>query len=876
MEETLRILLIEDVPTDAELEVRELKRAGMRLVHHIVDTEEAFRQALKEFRPDLIISDFSMPQFDGMWALSLARELAPEIPFIFVSGTIGEEYAIRALKNGATDYVLKNNLLRLPASVERALQDSAERAARVKAERDLEETRSRLDSIVSSLSDAVWSVSPMPYRMLFVSRAVESLWRRPVDSFYADPDAWLELIHPEDRDAVERLWRTALRGGVFDAIYRIVHDNGTVRWIHNRARSIPDGAGGVARLDGIARDITELKEQEQRIARLSRIHAVLSGINSAIVRIRDRQQLFDEACRIAVEHGGFGIAWIGMLDRKTLDIKPVASAGVEAQSLIARSANTARPDSPLGKGSIVGRAIREKRAIYSNDITAERSQGGARRQEAVRRGYRSLISLPLLVEAEVAGSLSLFAKEADFFDDQEIKLLTELADDISFALEHIAKEEKLNYLAYYDQLTGLPNRALLQDRIDQLMQAGNEAADKTALVILDLKRFRSVNDTYGRQVGDALLKQVAERLENVLMSRDWMARIESNAYAVVLRGVKHEADVAHALEQGLLSCLNQPFPIGAEPLRLSAQAGIALFPGDGKDAESLFRNADAALKKAKASGDQYLFYAPQMNARVAEQLKLENDLRNALLEEQFVLHYQPKYDLASGQLAGLEALIRWVHPERGLVAPGSFVPVLEETGMIIEVGRWAMERAALDHAAWTAAGRRPPRIAVNVSPVQLRRRDFVDYVRDALASVEAASERLDIEITESMLMEDIEGSIGKLKAVQSMGLNVAVDDFGTGYSSLSYLARLPINSLKVDRSFILQMTKSPEQMAIVSTVISLARALNLKVVAEGVETEEQASLLRLLRCDQVQGYLFGRPVPPEELAKLLPPADMGR
>jgi diguanylate cyclase (GGDEF)-like protein len=624
----------------------------------------------------------------------------------------------------------------------------------------------------------------------------------------------------------------------------------------------------VARLDGIARDITELKEQEQRIARLSRIHAVLSGINSAIVRIRDRQQLFDEACRIAVEHGGFGIAWIGMLDSKTLDIAPVACAGVEAESFLARSRNSARTDSPLG-GGIVGRALREKRAAYSNDITAEPTRGGARRQEAIRRGYRSLISLPLVVEDDVAGSLSLFAKEPGFFDAEEIKLLKELADDISFALEHIAKEERLHYLAYYDQLTGLPNRALLQDRINQALQAENPAGDRTALLILDLKRFRSVNDTYGRQVGDALLKQVAERLENVLMNRDWIARIESNAFAVVLREVRHEADVAHALEQGLLSALNLPFPVGAEPLRLSAQAGIALSPGDGNDAESLFRNADAALKKAKASGDPYLFYAPQMNARVAEQLKLENDLRTALLKEQFVLHYQPKFDLASGRLAGLEALMRWVHPERGLVAAGEFVPVLEETGMIIEAGRWAMKRAALDHAVWAAAGLRPPRIAVNVSPVQLRRRDFVQYVRDALASVDAAAERLDIEITESMLMEEIEGSIGKLKALQSMGLKVAIDDFGTGYSSLSYLARLPINSLKVDRSFILQMTRSPEQMAIVSTVISLARALNLKVVAEGVETEEQANLLRLLRCDEVQGYLFGRPMPPEDLPKLL-------
>jgi diguanylate cyclase (GGDEF)-like protein/PAS domain S-box-containing protein len=872
MEKELRILLVEDVETDAELEVRELKRAGLRLSHERVETEADFRSAIEKFQPHLILSDFSMPHFDGMWALSLARELAPDVPFIFVSGTIGEEYAIRALKNGATDYVLKNNLVRLPASVERALQDSAERAARRKAELELEETRSRLDGIVSSLSDVVWSVSPTPYRVLYASRAIEAVLGRSLESLQADPDAWLAQIHPEDRAPVERTWREALAGGQFEAVYRIVRDDGAVRWIHNRARAMRDDAGNVARLDGIARDITDLKEQEQRIARLSRIHAVLSGINSAIVRIRDRRQLFEEACRIAVQDGGFGIAWVGVVDRQTLDVVPEACAGVEAESLIARSLNTTRADSPLGQG-IIGRALRERRPVYSNDITAEQSTGGARRQEAVRRGYRSLISLPLVVDDDVVGAMSLFAKELNFFDDEEIKLLTGLSDDISFALEHIARQEKLNYLAYYDQLTGLPNRTLFQERVNQALQAERESNGQAALLVIDLKRFGSVNNTYGRQTGDNLLKLVAERLENVLTSRELLARIESNSFAVVLRDVKHEADVAHALEQGMLASLGQPFAVANEELRLSAQVGIALFPADGADAESLFRNADAALKKAKNSGDPYLFYAPQMNARVAEQLKLENDLRNALRDDQYRLYYQPKFELATGTMVGMEALIRWQHPERGMVSPVDFIPLLEETGMILEVGRWALERAALDHAAWCAGGFRPPRIAVNVSPAQLRRRDFVAHVADALAAVAKAGERIDIEITESMLMEDVEGSIAKLKAMQAMGLHVAVDDFGTGYSSLSYLARLPINSLKIDRSFIIQMSKSPEQMAIVSTVISLARALNLKVVAEGVETEEQANLLRLLRCDEVQGYLFGKPVPPEEIAKLLPRAE---
>ncbi|HEY0283822.1 MAG TPA: GAF domain-containing protein, partial [Vicinamibacterales bacterium] len=459
----LRILLVEDVPTDAELEIRELKRAGMRVSHQVVETEQTFREALREFKPELIISDFSMPHFDGMWALSLARELVPDVPFLFVSGTIGEEYAIRALKNGATDYVLKNNLVRLPAAVERAILDSEERAARRKAERELEETRSRLDSIVSSLSDVVWSVSPKPYRMLYVSRAVESVWRRPIQAFYDNPDVWIGQIHPDDRGLVESTWRAALRGGMFDAVYRIVHDTGAVRWIHDRAKSIRDDAGNVVRLDGIARDITDLKHQEQRIARLSRIHAVLSGINSAIVRIRDRQKLLDEACRIAVDHGGFGMAWIGMLDQKTLTITPVATAGVETESFIAKSPNTASPDTPLGQG-IVGRAVREKRAMFSNDMTAEASHGGARRQEAIRRGYRSLISLPLMVEDEAVGSLSLFAKEPNFFDDEEIKLLTELAGDISFALENIARQQQLEKLSRIRSVSSEINAAIVRIR----------------------------------------------------------------------------------------------------------------------------------------------------------------------------------------------------------------------------------------------------------------------------------------------------------------------------------------------------------------------------------------------------------------------------
>jgi diguanylate cyclase (GGDEF)-like protein len=512
--------------------------------------------------------------------------------------------------------------------------------------------------------------------------------------------------------------------------------------------------------------------------------------------------------------------------------------------------------------------MKERCAVFCNDITREPEVGGERRAEAIRCGYRSVIVLPLLVDGAVVGSMTLYAGEPDFFDDEEVKLLTGLADDISFALDHIGKEEQLSYLAYYDVLTGLPNRTLFQDRLEQRVSAARRDDKVFSVTMLDIERFRHINDTLGRQAGDGLLRAFSLRLKAALGETDVLAHVGGDYFAIITRRAEGAADVVHLLEQILAGAAGRPYAVSGSDLRIAARAGVALYPSDGADAESLLRNAEAALKDAKRTGNQYLFYAPQMNARVAEQLKLENDLRRAVLEEQFVLYYQPRVDLANGRICGFEALMRWRHPERGLVAPGEFIPVLEATGMILEVGRWALRRAARDHEAWRVANLDPPRIAVNVSAVQLRRNEFVEEVRAALAET-GGFRHIDIEITESMLMEDIEGNIGKLKALQEMGLNVAMDDFGTGYCSLSYLAKLPINSLKVDRSFIAPMAQGAEQMAIVSTIISLARALNLTVVAEGVETREQTNLLRLLSCDEVQGYLFGRPEPIEQAVERL-------
>jgi EAL domain-containing protein (putative c-di-GMP-specific phosphodiesterase class I) len=323
--------------------------------------------------------------------------------------------------------------------------------------------------------------------------------------------------------------------------------------------------------------------------------------------------------------------------------------------------------------------------------------------------------------------------------------------------------------------------------------------------------------------------------------------------------VETEQEVARRTEEKLRGCFGEPFRVGDAELRISAKVGIAMFPSDGADADTLFRNAEAAVKKAKTSGERYLFYTQQMTERTAERLALENKLRRALERQEFVLHYQPKFDAQTKRIGGVEALIRWQSPELGLVPPLQFIPLLEETGLIFEVGAWALRQAAFDYRRWRKLGLEAPRVAVNVSAFQLRRRDFVESVQNVLGEG-AGSAAIDLEITESLVMEDIQANTEKLEALRLLGVEIAIDDFGTGYSSLAYLAKLPVQILKIDRSFIITMLKDPHTMTLVSTIVSLAHSLNLKVVAEGVDSEDQVAELKRLGCDQMQGYLFSKPV----------------
>lgn len=638
-----------------------------------------------------------------------------------------------------------------------------------------------------------------------------------------------------------------------------------IRWHNSVLRA---ETGEVTGMASIGEDITERKESADRIAHLSRVYAMLSGVNSLIVRVRDRDELFREACRVAVEVGGFQMALIALVNSHTLLIEPAASAGKNEEILAAINSLVSSPEN--SSSTMVARAVRERRPIVANDSQFDSQV--LLRDKYTRAGVRSIAVLPLLVADEAVGALALYAGEREFFHKDEMTQLTSLSDDIAFAIDYIDKQDRLQYIAFYDEITGLANRRLFNERVAQYLRGAAGGRSILAVGVLDLERFKNINHSLGRSKGDALLRQVAHWMTLHLGDAGMLARVDADHFAFVLTDINHEREVSRIVENLMEDLAKHSFVLDEAMLRITAKAGVAIYPDDGAVAETLFRSAEIALLKAKASGDRYMLFAEKMGDTIVIKTTLESQLRDAIDKGEFVLHYQPKVSLLTGKLTGAEALIRWNDPKTGLVPPVRFIPILEETGLIFEAGRWALHKAVEDHLRWRAAGLPAVRVAVNVSPLQLSDRRFVTEIREAIEIDAHAAAGLELEITETTIMKDLGHSIATLRQIRDLGVTIAIDDFGTGFSSLRYLAKLPVDTLKIDRSFIADMTTGPRGLALLSTIINLGQALGLKLVAEGVETEEQARLLRLLKCDEMQGYLFGRPAPVDnfEASYLIP------
>ena len=611
----------------------------------------------------------------------------------------------------------------------------------------------------------------------------------------------------------------------------------------------------------MARDRSERKRVEDRLKSLHRLYAMATGISASLARVRDRTDLFNRSCQTAVEQGEFEMAWIAVIDPNENRIVPLAWAGHDEPAMSTIKAHFSSSEGTLQGNTLAARAIREKAAIVSNDV--QNDEGLIFGKMHAQSGVRSLAVFPLIVSDNAIGVFTLYTSKPEFFDAAGLLLLTELAGNVAFALDHLERRERLDRLSNYDTLTGLANRRSFLERVAQYMRSADDDGHKMAVFLIDLERFKKLNDSLGRSAGDALLKQVAEWLAQNAENVNLVARLDADHFAVILPKVMFESSVARMLDKTIAAFMKHEFSLNGAVYRMAAKFGVAVFPDDGTDADTLINNAEAALKKAKAGRDRYLFYAQKMMETVAISVGVENRLRRALEREEFVLHYQPKVNILSGKVTGAEALIRWNDPVSGLTLPGRFIPILEETGLIHDVGRWALRKAMEDYQRWRNGGLPAVRIAVNVSALQLRNQNFVAEIQQAVSVAADAAAGLQLEITESVIMQDVNHSISSLLAIRALGVTIAIDDFGTGFSSLNYLAKIPVDTLKIDRSFVVEMISATGGLTLVSVIINLAHALKLNTVAEGVETEEQLRQLRLLGCHEMQGYLFGKPMPVE-------------
>lgn len=605
----------------------------------------------------------------------------------------------------------------------------------------------------------------------------------------------------------------------------------------------------------------EVENNLVRIARLNRVHTVLSSINSAIIRHRDKKELEKEACLIAVEKGNFILAWIGDIDWQNQIIRPCIYAGRGTEYIADKIFSFSDPNI-LNKDPVL-MAVRENRHYSANFIHDDSGFHAF--------GIGSGIALPLRIENQFREIFVFYAKEKDFFNEEEIKLLLEVADDTAYGLEYIEKEQRLRHLAYYDPLTDLPNRTLFEDRIEQALQYAKQQRRCVGVAVLDIKQFRHVNQSYGHHAGDLILKKISEFLASTVGPGNTISRVGSDEFGIVMVDLDAPERVT-----SMLTPIIESFPRTillpevSEEIYLHPRAGAAVFPLDGDQPNILIRHASLALHASKTNDTTLVFYSEDINRKFQEHRKIEHGLRRAIEKKEFTILYQPVVDVQTRMMIGVESLLRWNSPELGIVNPGKFIPIAEESGLIFSLGEWIFEQVCAQAAHWNKILIPNIYITINVSVKQLQASGFAENLIKTILKSESMPLKvvLALEVTESELMENVTSVLNTLESLRKLGIAIYIDDFGTGYSSLSYLQKLPIDVLKIDTSFIRGITRSKAAAALVKSMISMSHDLNMKVVAEGVESEEEFFKLKEFGCDYIQGYLFSQPISSHEVEKI--------
>jgi len=810
----LKILLIEDTQTDAELALRELTRSGIRHSGLRVETEHELRTQLERFAPDIVLSDFSMPHFDGLSALKVVREVRPDLPFIFVSGRIGEELAIESLKLGANDYVIKTNLSRLPSAVMSAMERVEQREARRRVEAELQSSNRMFRTFMENLSGAAF-IKDVSGRFVFASQGLDKALNVEVGGSIGKLDS--ELVPAAALHEFRKLDEDVLAGAKsMQGVEKMPSPSGDTYWLSTRFPLV-DSENNVTHIGGISINITELMKAQHALALRNR--AIEASVNPIVI--------VDAGARnqpLIYVNGAFE-----------------SITGYRSDEAIGRNCNFLQgEDRDQPELQKIRDAIREKCPV-----------------SVLLRNYRKDGSLFLN---------ELYIAPVTDGQNEVVRYFVGVLYDVTQIRRY---QEDLERQANYDALTGLANRNLLHERTQQALSQARRYGHLLTVVFIDINNFKLINDSMGHSAGDELIVAVAERLRVCVRDGDTVGRIGGDEFVLVLIDQNLE-DANLQIMKRIQEEMAHPVLIRGKALVVTCSMGLARFPDDGEDAESLLANADVAMYRAKSSGrNNFQFYAKEMNAKAGDRLLLESDLWHALENDEFTLNYQPQIDMRTGRIIGMEALIRWNHPKRGFIPPMEFIPVAECNGLIIPIGQWVLETACRQSLELLEEGFGPMRVAVNLSARQLSQSGFVESVRDILASTGIEPSHLELEVTESMVMHNVDEAVEILGRLNEMGVQLSLDDFGTGFSSLAYLKRFPIDRLKIDQSFIRHCDQDRDDAIISQTIIALAHGLKIKVIAEGIETAAHLAFLKENDCDEGQGYFISRPLAFPDLRALL-------
>jgi diguanylate cyclase (GGDEF)-like protein/PAS domain S-box-containing protein len=638
----------------------------------------------------------------------------------------------------------------------------------------------------------------------------------------------------------------------------VIDPTGAKRWMLSTKVPLRDDRDEIFGLAGISRDITERRladawrEGQARILEMIAMSAPLEEVLEQLMHLVE-SQLTGIFCSVL------------LLDEDGAHLRHGAAPSLP--SAYTRAVDGVRIGPNAGS---CGTAVHRREAVIVSDIMSDPLWEDGR-ELAAAHDYRSCWSTPILSHrGDVLGAFALYSREVRQPSASEVRLMELPSRLAGIAIERKRAEDRIYFMANHDALTELPNRILLKDRLSQALLYAQRYDRRVAVAFIDLDNFKIINDSLGHSVGDELLKAVAARMVGCVRSTDTVVRLGGDEFVIVLFDQPTDADVIAATVQKIRTAVGEPVRLEGHDVRVTSSVGVAIYPNDGASVDTLLCNADAAMYRAKENGrDNFQFYTPDLNTKAHELFTLQEELRNAVARCEFELLYQPQVDLRTGRVFAVEALIRWRHPTHGLLSPIKFIPLAEECGLIVHIGDWVLHEACRQNKAWQDAGMAPITMCVNVSARQFKEKNLTSRVVSALRASGLNPEYLELELTESLIMQDLDRAVATMEELQRLGVGISIDDFGTGYSSLSALKTFPVVRLKIDKSFITDVSSDENDRAVACAVISLGQKLNLRVIAEGVETDDQVAFLRANNCDEMQGYHFSRPVPAREIAELL-------